>query len=133
MSAADVAVIRGVLEAFNAGDYETATAMLHEEIEFHQARAIPDADDYFGKDAVVQGIVRWLSGFERGFQYVPIELLDAPAGVLTTVRLSGRGRESGVALEQEIFQVWQVRDGKAARCSVHWAEEDARREAGLER
>jgi ketosteroid isomerase-like protein len=132
MSAADVAVVREILDTFNRGDYEASEALLHDEIELHQARAIPDTDDYYGKEEWLRGIGRWLSGFERGFQYVPIELIDAPGGVFAEVRLSGRGRESGVPLEQVIYHVWRVRDGKAIRCSVHWGEEEARREAGLE-
>jgi ketosteroid isomerase-like protein len=133
MSDADVAVVRRLFDAFNAGDFDTATALLHDDIELHQARAIPDTDDYYGKEAFVQGIVRWLSGFERGFRYEPIELIDAPNGVFAIVRLSGRGRESGVPLERDVFQVWRTRDGQLSRCSVHWGDpEPARREAGLE-
>jgi ketosteroid isomerase-like protein len=131
MSAADVAVIRELLEAFNRGDYDGSTAMFHDEIELHQASEIPDTGTYVGKDEVVRGIVRWLSGFERGFQYVPEEMIDAGDCVYVRIRLHGRGRGSGVELDQEIFHVWEVRDGKAFRCRVFWRQDEAREAAGL--
>jgi ketosteroid isomerase-like protein len=131
MSAADAAVIREMLEAFNRGDYEASTAMLHDDVELHQAPEIPDTGTYVGKEEVVRGIVRWLSGFERGFQYVPEEVTDVGERVLVRIRLHGRGRGSGVELDEEIFWVSEVRDGKAFRVRVFWREDDALEAAGL--
>jgi ketosteroid isomerase-like protein len=34
----DVRVVREMYEAFNRGDYETSTAMLHDDVELHQGR-----------------------------------------------------------------------------------------------
>jgi ketosteroid isomerase-like protein len=127
----DARVVRELYEAFNRGDYEESTAMLHDEVELHQAAEIPDSDVYVGKEAFVRGLVRWLSGFEPGFQYVPEETTDVGERVFMRILLRGRGRGSGVELEQEIFHVWKVRDGKPFRCWVFWREDEARKAAGL--
>jgi ketosteroid isomerase-like protein len=132
MSAADVEVIREMLERFNCGDYEGSTAMLHDEVEMHQAAEIPDSDTYIGKGEFLRGLRKWLAGFEPGFQYVPEELVDCGDCVFVRVILHGIGRGSGVELEQEIFHVYEVRDRKASRVLVFWSEEDARQAAGLD-
>ena len=132
MAGSDVEVVREMYELFNAGEYERATAMLHEEVELHQADAIPDSDSYFGKDEFVRGLNRWLAGFEPGFQYRLEELIDGPERVLMRILLRGRGRGSGVELEQPIFNVCEVRDGKPYRLLVFFDEGEARAAAGLE-
>ena len=131
MSATDMEVVRAVYEAFNRGDYETATAMLHEQAELHQVEAIPDTDTYIGRDEFARGLARWLAGFERGFQYALEEMIDAPKGVFVRLTLRGRGRTSGVDLEQAGFNVWEVRDGRPFRCHAYFDDRKARVAAGL--
>jgi ketosteroid isomerase-like protein len=131
MSESDVTVVRELLDTFNRGDYDASTAMLHEEAEFHQAPEIPDTRSYFGRDEFARGVARWVSGFEDGFQFTPVEMIDAGERVLVRIRLRGRGRGSGVEMEDEAFQVYEVRDEQPYRCWVFWSEEDARRQAGL--
>jgi uncharacterized protein len=131
MSATDVEVVRALYEAFNRGDYATATAMLHDHAELHQVEAIPDTDTYFGRDEFVRGLNRWLAGFEPGFQYVLEEMIDAPDGVFVRLRPRGRGRTSGVDLEQAGFNVWELRDGHPFRCRAYFDEGKARVAAGL--
>jgi ketosteroid isomerase-like protein len=129
---AEARVVREMYEAFNRGDYETSTAMLHDHVELHQAEAIPDSDTYIGKQEFVRGLERWVSGFEPGFQYGVEELIDADGVVFMRCLMRGRGRTSGVDLEQRIFNVWEVRDGKPFRLRVFFSEEEARRAAGLD-
>jgi ketosteroid isomerase-like protein len=131
MSAADVEVVREMLAAFNRQDYEASTALLHDEIEMYQASEIPGSDDYIGKEAFLHGMAAWLSGFERGFQYEPEELVDCGDRVFVRVLLRGRGRESGIQLEQHAFQLYEVRHGKVSRVRVFWDENEAREAAGL--
>jgi hypothetical protein len=45
------------------------------------------------------------------------------------IALSGRGRGSGLGLEQKVSHVWEVREGMGYRCQVYSSEEEARRAA----
>jgi hypothetical protein len=39
------------------------------------------------------------------------ELVDGGDGVVTGVRIAGRGRGSGIDVEMHVFNVWMLRDG----------------------
>jgi ketosteroid isomerase-like protein len=131
MSAADVEVVREMYDAFNRGEYENAVSMLHEDAELQQPPEMPGGGSYVGRQAFARGLARWLSGFEPGFQYRATEMIDAESGVFMRLAYSGRGRGSGVELEEEWFNVWEVRQGKPFRCRIFAREEQAREAAGL--
>jgi ketosteroid isomerase-like protein len=131
MSAADVEVVTEMLDRFNRQEYEGATELLDDRIEMYQAAEIPGAEHYVGKDDFLRGMAHWLSGFERGFQYLPQETVDCGDRVFVRVLMRGTGRGSGAELEQEVFQICRVEDGRIVRVDVFWRESDAREAAGL--
>jgi ketosteroid isomerase-like protein len=131
MSAADLEVVQEMYGAFNRGDYERATAMLHEDAELYQPTEMPGADSYSGRQEFARGLALWLSGFEPGFEYRVTEVVNAGDRVLMRIVYHGRGRASGVELEEEWFNVWEVRDGKPFRCRIFGDEGRARKAAGL--
>ena len=45
--------------------------------------------------------------------------------------LTGRGKGSGVPLEQRVWNVFSVADGKITRRQVFWTRDDALKAAGL--
>lgn len=132
MSSANVEVIREMLETFNRGERARSLDYLHDDVELEQWGALPDFDVYIGKEEWVRGLRLWLNEFEPDFKFIPEELTDAGDCVVARVTLRGRGRASGVEIDQEIFHVYEVRDRKLRRCRVFRDEAEARRAAGLE-
>ena len=103
---------------------------LHPTAEMRQARAVPDTDDYYGRDEFVRGLQRWLDEWDR-FRFVPEEVIDLGEQVFMRVRLSGRAKTSGVALDQTVFHVWTFREEMPWRCEAFFNEEEARAAAGM--
>jgi len=132
MSSADVEFIREMLETFNRGERERSLDYLHDDVVLEQWGALPDYDLYIGKAEWLRGLRLWLDEFEPDFMFIPEELTDAGDSVVARVTLRGRGRMSGVELEQEIFHVYAVQDRKLRRCRVFRDETEARRAAGIE-
>ena len=64
---------------------------LHPEAEMHQAKEIPDTDDYYGREEFLRGVGRWLEEWEM-FRFIPEELTERGELVLMRVRLLGRGQ-----------------------------------------
>jgi ketosteroid isomerase-like protein len=118
VAAGDAEIVREPYDLFNRGEYEASTAALHEDVVLHQWDEIPDTDTYVGRHGFARAIGRWASGFEPGFQFAIEEIAEEGGRVWVRVRLSGRGRGSGIDLDQVVFHVWTVRDGQPAECWV---------------
>jgi ketosteroid isomerase-like protein len=127
MDPSDLELIR---EMYGARSLREFAASLHPDAELHQAPEIPDTADYYGRDEFVLGVRRWLEEWDE-FEYRPEEVIACGTRVLMRVRLSGRARASGLALEQTLWHVWTFRDGMPWRCDVLWTEEAARAVAEL--
>jgi ketosteroid isomerase-like protein len=127
MSQENVDVLR---EMYGRRTLEGFADSLHPEAEMHQARAIPDADDYYGREEFVRGVRLWLEEWDA-FRYIPEEVTDLGERAFMRVRLSGRAKASGIELDLTIFHVWTFRDGMPWRCDVFWHEEPALEAAGL--
>ena len=103
---------------------------LHPQAELHQASVMPDADDYFGREEFLRGTLLWHEEWES-FTYRPLEFRDIGEHVLVRVRLSGRGRSSGVELDLTLSHLWTYRENMPWRCEVFVDQAAALEAAGL--
>ena len=95
MSQENVAIVREAVEAFNAGDFETALDRVHPNVEWRTPDVFPDSATYRGPEGVRGFFQTWLDTF-RGFRLhlgkcVPVD----EHRVLAGLRVSGEGVESG--------------------------------------
>jgi ketosteroid isomerase-like protein len=139
MSRENVEVVRKALDALNAfmrdeltGD--AAANLVDPQIEFdwHDKRTIPDLPQH------LRGVPEFIGFWEQyrsawdDLVTEPLEFIEAPEDrVLTPIRQSGRGRESGVPIEIHFFQVWTIRDGKVRKVELFRHRGDALEAAGL--
>jgi uncharacterized protein len=65
------------------------------------------------------------------FRFEVEELIDAGDKVFAAVQLSGRGKGSGVPVDQHDIHVCTIRDGKVVRIDVHRDRAEALKAAGL--
>jgi len=104
---------------------------MHPEFEIHDHDA-PDARAiYHGPD----GWREWEAAFSEAFEsyaFEPQEYIDAGDGkIVLVVRLSARGRGSGVPVERLDGLVWTVRDGKTVRLDYYSSPAEALQAVGL--
>jgi ketosteroid isomerase-like protein len=96
-----------------------------------QLPEVPDAKTYEGRDAVIEAWEDWPKQWED-FRLDLIEIIDVSDDVLISVtRHRGRGRESGIEMDFEVFYVSYGRDGKVARMEMFFSREQALEAAGL--
>jgi hypothetical protein len=55
----------------------------------------------------------------------PQEVDEVGDFVLMRVRVSGRGKASGIEMETEFFHAWAFREGRPWRCVVRTSREEA--------
>jgi ketosteroid isomerase-like protein len=106
-----------------------AAELMHPAAEMRQPSTLPDTDEYHGREELVRGTRRWLEEW-KDFRFVPEEVVDLGERAFLRVRLSGRGKTSGIDLQQTVFHLWTFRDGMPWRCEVFVDEDAAQQAAG---
>ena len=83
-----------------------------------------------GHEAVRASSVRWKSEWDD-YELIPEEFADMGDCVLATVRLRGRGRGSGIAVDARFYDVYTLRDRKIVRMDQFTEQSEALAAAGL--
>jgi ketosteroid isomerase-like protein len=130
MSQENVDKTRDFIDAYNRRDFDAAMASFDPDVEWilpeHQS-----SDSGRGPDE----IRRFWEGIDETFdelQLEPQEFIDAGDRVATRLRHHGRGKGSGIEINEELYhQVVTFRDGRMVRIEyfADWAE--ALQAAGL--
>ncbi|HEY1236978.1 MAG TPA: nuclear transport factor 2 family protein [Solirubrobacterales bacterium] len=103
-------------DGFNRGDLSEAKGNISEDVEWGTTGSWPGLDQtYHGPDALEE----WMSILHAEWETFRVSLdeviEDAGEAVVLVERLSGRGRESGVEVEMQVFTVYWSRGGKIVR------------------
>jgi ketosteroid isomerase-like protein len=130
MSQENVDMLRRGYEAFARRDLDAALEMMDPKIEAHDAPEIPDATMHRGREAVRRDWEQMFDLFED-FRIDIEEVFDADEELVVFLRLSGRGRESGVEVDARMAHVWTAREGKAIRLRQYLDRAEALKAVGL--
>ena len=129
MSEENVELIREMMAAFVAGDYERALAAFAPEVEgdfTHMA----DGRMTSGREEMGREVARWALTWEN-FETEVEEILDAGEYVVLIVRQTGTGKTSGVPADIRYGQVFAVRDGQIVSMKSYLDPAAALEAAGL--
>ena len=130
MSQETIEQLGAAIDAFNRGELDTE--VLAPGFELHQASSIIDTAGVFrGRDALHGPMSELAESFED-LRFDAEKFLEAPGGeIVVFVRAHGRGRGSGLQLDNPIAWVWTFRDGKAVRMVVYEERAEALAAVGL--
>jgi ketosteroid isomerase-like protein len=132
MSKENVEMVRRGIEAFNRGDLDALRAIAAPDFEYVTSGTIPDLTGaYHGLDDFEQ---RFFEPFWSAFDdtsYEVHEMIDAGDRVLVWQTIRGRGKQSGVEVGYDTWQVWTFRDGKVVLGQGFTSRELALEAAGL--
>jgi ketosteroid isomerase-like protein len=115
MSQENVALVRGVYEAFASGDVPAVLGAMSPDIVWNEAENFPLADrnPYVGPEAILHGVFARLGSDWDGFTVVPEEYLDAGDTIVMLGRYRGTCRATGRPVDAQLAHVWRIEDGKA--------------------
>ena len=128
MSRENVEVVRAMIDAFLRGDAEGALAAYAPDVEW-DGRNLPDGKVARGVSAVIEHVARWAEQSE-GWQYEPLEYLDAGDDVVLITRERGRSK-AGLIMDERHAELYTVRDGRIVRRVGYSDPDEALRTAGL--
>ena len=129
----NITVLREGFDAMNSGDEERILAFAHPDFE----TVVPpqfstEPDTYRGHD----GIRHYFELFDDAMEDVRFEaeqMWEAGDSVVAVVRLTARGKQTGIAVEQRSAQVWTIREGRAVRAQTFPELAEAFAAAGVDR
>jgi ketosteroid isomerase-like protein len=130
MTSANVDLVRSIYSAWERGDYSSAE-WAHPDIDFVMADG-PSPGSWTGLAGMAEGYRDWLSAWEE-FRAEPEEyrVLDSER-VPVLVRNSGRGRTSGLELEERsVANLFQLRGRKVTRLVLYFNRERPLADLGL--
>jgi ketosteroid isomerase-like protein len=128
MSQDNVELVRRGLEQFTATG-ELPWEMFDEEIEVYDHDS-PDQGEYRGH----AGYGRWLEDWDGAWAHwsvEPVEFIDAGDSVVVVVRMSAKGRGSGIEVERLDALIYKIRDRKVLRCDYYNNRQQAVEAVGL--
>jgi ketosteroid isomerase-like protein len=118
-------VLRWNLESSNQGDVQRALALIHPEIVVDATRNVFNPATYAG----MEGLRQMQADTDEVWEEVRtegLEFIDAGDRVVVIGRLVGKGKGSGVEVEQPLAQIITVHDGRVVRWEIGYTH---RREA----
>jgi ketosteroid isomerase-like protein len=125
MSEHDVELVRAGFEAIARGDLSLIEEMSQPDVVMIQPPEVPDAKTYEGPGAIRAAMADWPSQWEN-FRMDLVELIDAGDGVVVGVtRHRGRGRQSGISMDFEVFYVYRLLESRLARLEMFFDRERA--------
>jgi ketosteroid isomerase-like protein len=130
MSRENVELARRAYDAFNTGDISGWLALHSADAELHDLPDFPDAAVHRGHAE----LRTWADGVletAEDFRVDPQRFIEADQFLLVPVRISGKGRGSGVPGEFGVFHVLEFGDGKIRRLRSYVNEDEALKPVGL--
>jgi ketosteroid isomerase-like protein len=114
MSRENVETVRRWAESLDRREFPQVFEMLDPDVEIDLSRNVFNPDVYHGHS----GVERWRDVIDEvwdDFRAMLDELIDAGDDVVTAATIQGKGKESGVDVRMQVFQIWTLRDSKAVR------------------
>jgi|SRR5271167_919228 len=131
MSQENVETLRQAYEAFSSGDMGRILAFAHPDVEVVVPPELSaEPDTYRGHD----GVRRYFQSFGDAMdeiRFQPERFWDVGQSVVAVVRLTAKGRQTAIPVEQQIAQVWTIRDGKGIRVQTYASLSEALEAVGL--
>lgn len=115
MSAENVALVKGLYDAFAAGDVPGVLGRMSPDIVWYEAENFPYADQnpYRGPEAVATGVFARCGGEWDGFAVEMKDLIDGGDRVVALGRYAGAYKATGKKMNPQAVHVWTVKNGKA--------------------
>lgn len=121
-------LMRSGYEAFNRGDFDATTELMHPDIEFKRSDIAPEKGDLRGLEA----IRAWMEPdvFEEQNAEV-VEVVENGDKLFAECLFRVKVRGSAMMIENRGFHVWTIEGGKATRLEFYADRAPAREAAGL--
>jgi ketosteroid isomerase-like protein len=130
MSQAAVELIQNALDAYGRGDAAVIFDLADPDIVVVAQFGLAQAGRYEGREAMAQYMRDWEDAWEE-MEYEPEEWLVDGNAVVVVIRYHGRGKGSGVVVDDLFAWRFVLDDAKIAKWGVYSSRAEAIEAAGL--
>ena len=132
MSDENVELVQALTDAVNRPHIDAAAALLAPDVVWEENPEFPGLREVYHGRA---GVRAWWEEILEAVENLHLEVEKLTElgddRVFGEFFLTARGKGSGVPLEQRVWNVFSVADGKIIRRQVFWTRDDALKAAGL--
>jgi ketosteroid isomerase-like protein len=130
MSEENLEVVRRFVAAWSSEDPDSALAFLGHDVIWTPAREDPDPQPHRGRAGVRQFWAQWEDLFDD-IRVEAEELIDANERIVSRLHVTGRGKGSGIDVDQRVYQVVELRGKSIVRIDEFYDRAAALEVAGL--
>jgi uncharacterized protein len=127
MSQKNVEVVRELWDAYSRGDIDRVIALSDPYVVLVTLEEGP----LYGPDAVRANYARWMEAWREHPETTVEEVIGNGDHVFVIACFQGRGRGSGVRVEQRLYEVYTLRNGGILRVDEFSDRDQALEAAGL--
>jgi ketosteroid isomerase-like protein len=127
LSQEDVNIARRGYEALAREDMETVLELIDPDVrvEVHTGRPdLPETEVLRGHAGFLENL-RLLDEVFEDVEVTPEEFIEVGENLVVPIYTAGRGRASGIRVENRVTHIWTIRNGKATRFQVFPTKEQA--------
>ncbi len=122
MAAHHVEVVQRMIEAFRAGDLDTALATVHEDLVVHEAASLPYGGDWPGPGAF-RDLLHQLG--VHGLEVLTSEIFDAGNEVVVRFDARFTSPRSAAVIPMPIVEVYRFTDGLISDIDIFYKDTKA--------
>jgi len=131
MSKENVELVGRLNDVFNERSFLENADLIDPEMVWDMSRIpLPDSALFTGQPGFLEFVNAWTESFASE-RIDAEEMIDAADRVVVMVRHSGRGKASGIEIDQRFAMVWTLRDSRAIRMDMYPTREEALKAVGL--
>lgn len=121
MSQQNVEIVRRVIDAWNRDEQETVIRFLDPDVVFDATRRLINPRTYTGMEGMRAMLADRDEVWEE-FRTEPDEFVDAGDRVVVIGRWAGKGKGSGIEVQQPVAHVFTLRGGRVVRWELGYTD-----------
>jgi uncharacterized protein len=132
MSLENVELVRRGFEAFNSGDIDRILSFTGPDLEIEVPPGLSAEPDTYRGHA---GVRRYFQSFDEAMDEVHFQaerFWDAADAVVVDARVTARGKQTAILVEQRAAQLWTIRGGRVIRIRAYASLSEALETIGLQ-
>ena len=116
--------LRDSYAALNRRDIDGTVAVLHDDAKWVEHSDLPEAGSYRGRETIRAFLEQFLDSWDNFEQQIE-DVREADDCVLLFIRLTARGKGSGIDVESRYAHLWVMREGRGVRVDAYYDRDSA--------